>query len=528
MFPILESENQSIFRFCFYCTSQILPSLESFCIYAAVGVLIMYLLVCTFVVAILTLDERRIEQRRNSFVPCVRHDANGAKLCCTPKLMERALRTLYTRVIFTTPGKLIVVLSVIGCAAYSTQGLLRLEQRFDPAWFIPERTYLSHYMRSQERYYPDIGYEASIFLGAVNYTEEMPKLLRTVELFENRTDLVQDVDAWVEPFREFVVLHYGQDIANETLSDDLWHEYLSKFLYSNAGGRYQANFIFERPLRCGQPTARITASTIPFRHRRFAVRNEYVHAMHSVERIVDGMHVHSGDAVATVWGRIYGNWITDEVIDTEVLRNILLALLCVMVCTLLLIAEPQTCLYIFVCVLLTLVNVCGFMQRWGLTVDLVSCIGLELAVGLCVDYAAHVGHTFLTVRDGTREERALETILHIGAAVLYGGGSTLLALAMLATSEAYTFQAFFKIFLLVIVFGLFHGVVFLPVVLSVIGPEPFLTKDDHSGRASGKATRHNGSLDEDEIVSFVGAAMPASDSLLTERSVDIEMVAEKR
>lgn len=85
------------------------------------------------------------------------------------------------------------------------------------------------------------------------------------------------------------------------------------------------------------------------------------------------------------------------------------------------------------------------MQRWGLTIDLVSCIGLELAVGLCVDYAAHVGHTFLTITQGDRNERAVETILQIGAAVLYGGGSTLLSLAMLANSEAYTFNAFFKV-----------------------------------------------------------------------------------
>lgn len=86
------------------------------------------------------------------------------------------------------------------------------------------------------------------------------------------------------------------------------------------------------------------------------------------------------------------------------------------------------------------------MQRWGLTIDLVSCIGLELAVGLCVDYAAHIGHTFMTIENGNRSERALQTILQIGSAVLYGGMSTLLALSMLANSEAYTFQAFFKVF----------------------------------------------------------------------------------
>lgn len=85
------------------------------------------------------------------------------------------------------------------------------------------------------------------------------------------------------------------------------------------------------------------------------------------------------------------------------------------------------------------------MEAWGLTIDLVSCIGLELAVGLCVDYAAHVGHTFLVTGPGTKSERALNTITHIVPAVLYGGLSTLLAVSMLANSEAYTFQAFFKV-----------------------------------------------------------------------------------
>lgn len=76
---------------------------------------------------------------------------------------------------------------------------------------------------------------------------------------------------------------------------------------------------------------------------------------------------------------------------------------------------------------------------------MVSCIGLQLAVGLCVDYAAHIGHTFLMIADGTESERAYETVMHIGPAVLNGGISTVLAMTMLANSDAYTFQAFFKV-----------------------------------------------------------------------------------
>jgi Niemann-Pick C1 protein len=155
------------------------------------------------------------------------------------------------------------------------------------------------------------------------------------------------------------------------------------------------------------------------------------------------------------------------------MRNLQLALLCVMACTALLIADIQICFWIFICVLLTMVNVCGFMQRWGLTIDLVSCIGLELAIGLCVDYATHIGHTFLTVEEGTRMDRSLKTVTSIGSAVVYGGLSTLIGVFMLSQSEAYIFQSFFRIFFLVITFGLFHGVVLLPVILSWVGPRPY-------------------------------------------------------
>ena len=101
--------------------------------------------------------------------------------------------------------------------------------------------------------------------------------------------------------------------------------------------------------------------------------------------------------------------------------------------------------------------------------------GLELSVGLSVDYAAHVAHAFLTAgsSDGksNRRLRILTAVRHIGAAVTYGAGSTLLALSLLVFSRAYVFQSFLKIFFLVIVFGLWHGLLLLPVILSTIGPQ---------------------------------------------------------
>lgn len=92
-----------------------------------------------------------------------------------------------------------------------------------------------------------------------------------------------------------------------------------------------------------------------------------------------------------------------------------------------------------------------------------------------MDYAAHIAHAFLNAEsreddDNARRTRTLIAVRHIGAAVAYGAGSTFLAVSMLAFSSAYVFVSFFRIFYLVILFGLWHGLFLLPVVLSSIGP----------------------------------------------------------
>ena len=133
-------------------------------------------------------------------------------------------------------------------------------------------------------------------------------------------------------------------------------------------------------------------------------------------------------------------------------------------------------------VVLSLIDVAGFMHFWGLTIDTVSCVNLIIAIGLCVDYSAHIAHRFLVERDGSREDRVRLTLLNMGPAVMNGGISTFIAFILLANSQSHVFITFFKIFLLVVVFGLFHGLTVLPVILSWIGPPPNieLKTDDSS------------------------------------------------
>ena len=80
----------------------------------------------------------------------------------------------------------------------------------------------------------------------------------------------------------------------------------------------------------------------------------------------------------------------------------------------------------------------------------------------------------------TKDLRVRDTMRYMGPAVFNGGFSTFLAFVLLSTSKSYVFTTFFKIFFLVVAFGLFNGLIFLPVVLSFIGPKPLVLSDQNN------------------------------------------------
>nr|XP_003706373.1 PREDICTED: Niemann-Pick C1 protein-like [Megachile rotundata]XP_012147953.1 PREDICTED: Niemann-Pick C1 protein-like [Megachile rotundata] len=451
--------------------STILPSLQSFCIYAAFGVLLTFLFQITFYVAFFTLDARRIENKRNALLPCIVHENFTPKFVSPQEeLPSRLITYLYSNVILTKPGKILIVLITVIIASVGIKGILQLQQWFDPRWFIPDHSYLSKYINMMRLEYPERGYEAIILMGDFNYTSEFPKIISLAETFANLST-VESLKSWPHDFTKFVLQFFGKDLRYTIIGDIEFRHYLSKFLFSKDGGKYQRNFRFNGDLVCGENTPPIAVSTIDFIFRRFHGPHQWIPAMDNSKLVARAVGI---DGFVTVWSEVFSLWVTDKLIAQEVQRNVLLALICVMGMTALLIAELQTCFWIFLCVLLTLLNVCGFMYFWGLTIDIASCIGLELGIGLCVDYAAHVAHAFVHAASETggedRTERAHIAVRYIGAAVAYGAGSTLLALSMMAFSESYVLHAFLKIFVLVILFGLWHGLFLLPVILSTIGP----------------------------------------------------------
>lgn len=85
-----------------------MPILQSFCLYSAISIFLMYLLVITFFVAIFTLDERRVLQNRNGFIPCIVHGQKSGQACMDKNLMHQFMTLIYSKFFLTKPGKVII------------------------------------------------------------------------------------------------------------------------------------------------------------------------------------------------------------------------------------------------------------------------------------------------------------------------------------------------------------------------------------------------------------------------------------
>ncbi|GAB1610711.1 patched domain-containing protein 3-like isoform X1, partial [Argonauta hians] len=168
----------------------------------------------------------------------------------------------------------------------------------------------------------------------------------------------------------------------------------------------------------------------------------------------------------------YIQWKMNHVLEMEIKRNICLAFLSVFLITSVMIMNWKTSLMVVISVVLTLVDICGFLRVWGLYVDTTSCVIITIAVGLVVDFSVHVGFAYMTMK-GPEDDRMIITLKEMGPPVFHGGFSTFIAVLPLCLGDTYPFKTFFKVFFLVITFGLFHGLIFLPVILSLYAPPPY-------------------------------------------------------
>jgi hypothetical protein len=149
------------------------------------------------------------------------------------------------------------------------------------------------------------------------------------------------------------------------------------------------------------------------------------------------------------------------------IQNIAIAIAVMVIIAVLLIPQPMCAFWVALAIASIDVGVVGYMTLWGVNLDVISMITIIMSIGFSVDYAAHITYGYVISQEKTPRERIQQALGALGWPLMQGAISTILAVVVLADVPAYMIVTFFKTVFLAITLGLLHGIVFLPIALSL-------------------------------------------------------------
>ncbi|XP_011339858.1 NPC intracellular cholesterol transporter 1 isoform X3 [Ooceraea biroi] len=442
----------------------VMPFLRSFCMFAATGILFLYIYEITFFVSCLVYDERRLAAKKEGC--CCRPRPNWRPNECSKRNLQRLIFENYVGpCVMRTWVKTIVLLITATLLCVNAWAIFQLEQNFDPLAYLNQESYPIRFDKKMKEHFPRYGKNVNIYLTGVDYYEDRQALFELVSaLKQNPYINNRTLDPWFMAYEKWLETTGKVEYIED--KDEYYNILTEYLLFTVKGQAFIQDIKFDKlPFN----DYNITTSQILVQHVPVSTTANQRRAMQSVRDIVKSVNFTKGYEYIAIHSLDYVSWASNTIIGEELNRNLSLEIVAVGIVTLVLLRNLLASFWVMCCVLFTLIDLLGSMYFLGITIEISSTIMILLCAGLAVDYAAHIGLEFIR-SSGSRQERAITTICVIGPAVLNGGLSTFIAFVLLGFSQAYVFMTFFKLFTSVVLFGLFHGLLFLPVILSLLGP----------------------------------------------------------
>jgi len=499
--------------------SSSLPALRAFCILAAVTVFFVWMYNVTFFLAVMTLDARRSElnsyncfglkmdqegekmkqegekQGCLSRIPCCRMNqkerqgydclccisakeehfrfasAKDQKGCCPIPFTSIKLFTCKPDIAsgffrdilgpFVVKFRFVVLAVVAVMFALGVYGMTEITQEFKIQWFLPRSSPIYQYIEISDELFGQSAVPYYLYLSDVDYYAQEDTILALLRHMEAQDYTSGNVTCVTREYKEYYSNH-----SNVPANAGEYYTGLKAFVDSDAGESYKGLIKW---VNDDDPAAGITVSKM-----NHQIKNEYIETSSQQVVALDDLREDAYSVIEYPILRVYDEqfifWEQFAVIALEFWRNVILALVTVTVIIIFMIPHPTVAIVVILSVVFSIMDLIGFLHLWKGSINNISAIYLVVSIGLTVDYAAHIGHGYI-YEAGTREEKAIGTLARVGTSVFNGGFSTILAVLIMSTSDTYIFITFFKCYFLCCVFGLMHGMLFLPAMLSIVGPE---------------------------------------------------------
>mmetsp|Transcript_4617 Transcript_4617/g.13956 ORF Transcript_4617/g.13956 Transcript_4617/m.13956 type:complete len:1120 (-) Transcript_4617:130-3489(-) len=214
---------------------------------------------------------------------------------------------------------------------------------------------------------------------------------------------------------------------------------------------------------------RLASSRQTFIQRDLVETNDFVDAIESSRQQCDAWNVNGNKAF--VYGFIYEFWEQYVNIWTNLYKVVGFALLGVFIIVLLFLLSLRVSIIICGLILLVVVDLFGLMTLVGVKVNAVSITNYAVAVGIAVEFLAHYSHAYLHVADLSRDQRAVHALKIMFAPSTNGYLSTVLALLVVVGNRfPFVRKYYFGMLFSMVTLSYLHGMLLLPVLLSLFGP----------------------------------------------------------
>jgi len=448
-----------------------LPALRHFSWWAALGVTFDFLYTLIFLVPCLLLDERRIDAGRRDCLPCVRAapgKADKETNVCGVRLgfLSRFLSGPFARTLlgrYVRVGVIAAFVAFFGAMAY---GAARLELRSEFSDFFPDGSPPAEFDAFREEFF-STGDAFGVYTPALAYPDAavQAELLRlcapaTGALAQSPYVEAPSVDCWYARLVESVA-------DADTLVGDGFYPALAAFLQSADGARFQAD------MRFFAENGTISLARFTAKQLDFATDEEEVESMEALRELVDSSSLDGAFAYSFAFTFVE----QQAVLVKEAVLTVGLSLIFVLIVTLILIGHPLASAITLLSVGGAVTCVLGIVYYADVQINSVSVISLAIAVGLSVDYTAHIVRGFME-QVGNRHERAAAALGALGPPVFHASTSTFFAILLLAFSQSFVFRVLFKVLVSITTIGVGFGFLFTPAVLSLVGPASLFASEE--------------------------------------------------